>query len=87
MTATRRQVTAAIAVFVGLLIVGMVRSFGTFSPTSFGPELIIGVLALWPVIMVVGLVWFGRAVLASLRRIERAVADNALGIPEFTHGS
>ena len=87
MTATRGQVTAAVVVFIGLLIVGMVRSFGTFSPTSFGPELIIGVLTLWPVIIVVGLVWFGRAVLASLRRIELAVADDALGIPEFTHGS
>ena len=84
MAVIHRQATAVIVVVLGLVVVGLVRGF---TPQAFGMEALVGLVAVLPVFLVVGLIWFGREVLTSVRRIESAVANDAHIVPEFTHGS
>ncbi len=87
MTADRRLITVIVAVVVGLMIFGQLHAFGVSAPRIVGIEVLLAVVALWPVILLVGAFWFGREVLASLRRIEAATAGAADIEPEFVHGS
>ena len=87
MTANRRQVQTVIAVVLGLFIVGVLSSFGTFGSGLFGAQGLVGLIALLPVFLVTGLVWFGREVFMSLHRIEAAVDSNSGIEREFSHGS
>lgn len=87
MTANRRLTTAIIASVGGLLILGQIGVFGRYSLRAFGVELYIAIAALLPVVLLVGIVWYGIEVLATLRRIEAATVHEADVEPEFTHGA
>ena len=85
MTANRRQATALIVVAIGLSATGLGRAFGFH---FVGMEAIVGLAALVPLALVVGLIWFGREVLMTLRGIESTLAAaDAQVTPEFTRGS
>lgn len=85
MTVTRKQAPKAIAVVLVLFIAILLSASGFARGFGF-TELMVSSLALLPVLLIGGLIWFGFEVLSSLRRIEAAVHDDSVE-PEFTYGS
>lgn len=87
MTVNGRR-TLIIGIIVGgLLILSMGRMPFSYGFGSLPTEIAVQLLSLWPVAIVVAIIWFGFEVLASLRRIEERIAATADERPEFMHGS
>lgn len=74
------------AVVVVLYTASLARPLGGMG-LDFGQQLFMQLLSLWPVFLVGAVIWFGRDVVASLGRIERALAAHSGRDTESIHGA
>jgi hypothetical protein len=85
MTANRKQALTVFAVILAAFYA--LQWFGAFESWTFRVEGFVGLLALMPLFLVAGVVWFGMEMLSSLRRIEAALQADPRVEAEFIHGS
>jgi hypothetical protein len=74
-----------VAVVFGLFIIGALSPFGAFGFGIVGIEGLVALVTLLPVFLVIGLLWFGREVFLSLRKIEATVGQGSHVERELSH--